>query len=262
MAESLSAIWLGSAASLLAGLGAGLGALPVLFFVRALPASANAFMLGSGAGVMLAASSFSLIAPGLEAAGARGHAAPASAAMVAAGILLGAVALAAAHRWLPHEHFVKGPEGAHPERLRRIWLFVLAITLHNFPEGLAVGVGFGGGDVSNGIPLTAGIALQNLPEGLAVALALLEVGYGRFAAFGLAFATGLVEPVGGVLGVTAVTLSHALLPWAMAFAAGAMLFVVSGEIIPESHRLGHDLSATVGVVIGFVLMTVLDAALG
>lgn len=260
--EAISTIGAGAAASLLAGLATGVGALPVFLLTRTAPVVAKAFMLGSGAGVMLAATSFSLIVPGLEAAAARRHGAFASALLVSAGILLGAPTLAALNRVLPHEHFVKGTEGMQAERLWRIWLFVFAVTLHNFPEGLAVGVGFGSGDASTGLPLAVGIALQNLPEGLVVALALVEIGYRAPTAFAVALVTGLFEAVGGVFGASAVVLSQALLPWGMAFAAGAMLFVVSGEIIPESHRIGHDLAATVGVVIGFVVMIVLDTALG
>jgi len=125
---------------------------------------------------------------------------------------------------------------------------------------LAVGVGFGGGSIGNGTSLAVGISLQNLPEGLAVALALVEIGYSRGRSFLVALLTGLVEFVGAVLGVLAVALSEALLPWGMGFAAGAMLFVISNEIIPESHREGQGLAGTVGVVFGFLLMMILDTA--
>jgi len=259
--ENAPVIWVGSFASLLAGLATGLGALPVLFFVRSVSASTNAFLLGAGAGVMLAATSFSLIEPGFEGARRLGASPLGGALTLAAGMMIGALALLVGNRILPHQHFLKGVEGPRGRRLKQIWLFVLAITLHNFPEGLAVGVGFGGGDVSNGTTLALGIALQNLPEGLVVALALLEVGYDAKRAFLVALLTGLIEPIGGVLGVAAVTLATSLLPWGMAFAAGAMLFVISGEIIPESHRQGQDLSATTGVMVGFIVMMVLDLSL-
>jgi ZIP family zinc transporter len=255
-------VWLGSLGSLLAGLATGVGALPVLFFVRSVRPSVTAAMLGFGAGVMLAATSFSLVVPAIEFSSRRGSSSLTASLIVAAGMLLGSVVLLAANRILPHEHFIKGPEGAAPGSLARIWLFVLAITLHNFPEGLAVGVAFGGGDASNGTSIAIGIGLQNLPEGLAVALALLEVGYRPSQAFLVALATGLVEPIGGLLGAGAVAASEALLPWGMAFAAGAMLFVISGEIIPESHRDGRGIPATVGVMIGFIAMMVLDTAFG
>lgn len=122
---------------------------------------------------MLVATSFSLIIPGIEAASANSGNEVYAATIVVAGILLGALFLWLTHKYLPHEHFIKGPEGSSLKNLKRIWLFVFAIALHNFPEGLAVGVGFGGGDIANGITLTLGIALQNIPEGFVVALALI-----------------------------------------------------------------------------------------
>ena len=125
---------------------------------------------------------------------------------------VGALALLLGKRILPHQHFLKGIEGPSGKRLSQVWLFVLAITLHNFPEGLAVGVGFGSGDVANGTTLAIGSGLQNLPEGLVVALALLEVEYSVKRAFLVALLTGLVEPIGGALGVTAVTFATSLLP--------------------------------------------------
>lgn len=261
-ADPTSQIWLGASASLLAGLATGVGAIPVLFLVRAIRAATNAAMLGFGAGVMLAATSFSLIIPAIEAADRQGHGALAGSLIVAGGMALGTLVLLLANRWLPHEHFIKGREGIPAERLGRIWLFVAAITLHNLPEGLAVGVGFGGGDVSQGTTLAIGIGLQNMPEGLAVALALREVGYSTGRAFLIALLTGLVEPAGGLVGVTAVTVSVALLPWGMAFAAGAMLFVISSEIIPESHREGQGQAGTLGVIVGFIVMMILDTVFG
>uniref|UniRef100_UPI003562309D ZIP family metal transporter n=1 Tax=Actibacterium sp. TaxID=1872125 RepID=UPI003562309D len=144
----------------------------------------------------------------------------------------------------------------------KIWLFVLAITIHNFPEGMAVGVGFGGGDLTNGMSLATGIGLQNAPEGLAVAVALRGQGYGRLKAFGIALATGLIEPVGGLIGVAAVHISTDVLPWGLAFAAGAMVYIISHEIIPETHRGGHQNSATTGLVTGLILMMILDVTLG
>jgi ZIP family zinc transporter len=177
--DPASLIWIGSIAGLIAGLATGLGAVPVLFFVKAVRPFTSAVMLGFGAGVMLAATSFSLVTPGIEAAARKGHVGVAGSGIVASGMLLGALGLLAANRYLPHEHFIKGLEGIATRRLGRVWLFVFAITLHNFPEGLAVGVGFGGGSLQNGISLAIGISLQNLPEGLAVALALVQIGYSR-----------------------------------------------------------------------------------
>jgi len=254
---------LGSAASLAAGLATGLGALPCLF-TRKVSDRLLDLMLGGAAGVMLAATSFSLIVPGIRYGTGIYGSKPGAVLAVAVGILVGAVFLDRADKWLPHEHFIKGTEGP-SSSLRRVWLFILAITLHNFPEGLAVGVGFGGGtpeSVANGTSLALGIGIQNMPEGLAVALALIREGYSPGRALWIATATGLVEPLGGILGAGGVSVARPVLPLGMAFAAGAMLFVISDEIIPETHRRGHERLATFGVIIGFVIMMVLDNLVG
>ncbi|RMG72784.1 MAG: ZIP family metal transporter [Nitrospirae bacterium] len=254
--ENLPLPVIGFTASLLAGAATGLGAIPVLFF-RNISQRLQDTMLGFGAGVMLAATSFSLIIPAIEASG-RGFFSVVS---VATGMLLGALFLYISDRYTPHEHFIKGPEGADPGRLRRIWLFVMAITLHNFPEGLSVGVGFGGGNLANGTKLAVAIGLQNIPAGLVVALSLIGEGYGLFYAIAVSTLTGLVEPVGGLIGIGVVSISQVLLPWGLAFAAGAMLYVISDEIIPESHRKGFEKEATFGVIVGFIVMMVLDVSL-
>jgi ZIP family zinc transporter len=182
--------------------------------------------------------------------------------VVSAGIVLGAAAVAALNAVLPHEHFLKGREGPAAEQVTRIWLFVFAITIHNFPEGMAVGIGFAGGDLAAGTALAIGIGLQNAPEGLAVALALRGEGYSRARSFAVAALTGLIEPVGGLLGAWALSLAAVLLPWGLAFAAGAMLWVISHEIIPETHRHGHGAGATWGLMAGLVVMLMLDVGLG
>ena len=248
----------GLLASLLAGLATGVGALPAVFF-KNVPDRVLNTALGGAAGVMLAATSFSLIVPGIEHGNLLwpGY----GVYVVAFGILLGALCLDLVDKALPHEHFILGHEGP-SSKMKRIWLFIIAITIHNFPEGLAVGVGFGGGDIAGGTSLAIGIGLQNMPEGLAVALPLLGLGYSRFKAISIATLTGLVEPVGGLLGVGAVTLFHPILPLGLAFAAGAMLFVISDEIIPETHAKGKSRLATFGVIIGFVIMMSLDNLLG
>ena len=164
--------------SLFAGLATGLGAIPI-FFTKKISVKLQDIFMGFGAGVMLAATSFSLIIPGLEAAGNGVKAAL----IIVFGILLGGVFLWLADKFLPHEHFLKGKEGVDSAALKRIWLFIIAITLHNFPEGMAVGVGFGGGDIANGISLAIGIGLQNIPEGLVVALALIALKYRLIKAF-------------------------------------------------------------------------------
>jgi len=240
-------IWLGSAASLLAGLATGAGALPVLFTKKVSDRMLD-IMLGFSAGVMLAATFFSLIIPTIDLGGVW---------VAVAGIILGAITLHLVDRFIPHFHPALGVEGP-PSRLSRVWLFALAITIHNFPEGLAVGVSFGSGDVASGLVVAMGIGLQNMPEGLAVALPLLRERYSRRRSLWYGTLTGLVEPVGGLLGVTLVSVFHQILPWALAFAAGAMLFVVSDEIIPESHRKGFERQATFGLVAGFIVMMLLD----
>jgi len=248
----------GLLASFLAGLATGVGALPAIFF-KNVPDRVLNTALGGAAGVMLAATSFSLIVPGIEHGNLLwpGY----GVYVVAFGILLGAFCLDLVDRLLPHEHFILGHEGP-SSRMKKIWLFIIAITIHNFPEGLAVGVGFGGGDIANGTSLAIGIGLQNMPEGLAVALPLLGLGYSRLKAIGIATLTGLVEPVGGLLGVGAVTVFQPILPLGLAFAAGAMLFVISDEIIPETHAKGRSRLATFGIIIGFVIMMSLDNLLG
>ena len=254
----MSLIATGIIASTLAGLATGVGALPALFF-KSVPDKLMSTMLGGAAGVMLAATSFSLIVPGIEHGnllwpGYGVH-------VVSIGILLGAFCLDLVDRLLPHEHFILGHEGP-SSRMRKIWLFIIAITIHNFPEGLAVGVGFGSGDIANGTSLAIGIGLQNMPEGLAVTLPLLGLGYSRLKAIGIATLTGLVEPVGGLLGIVAVSVFHPVLPLGLAFAAGAMLFVISDEIIPETHAKGRSRLATFGIIVGFVIMMALDNLLG
>jgi ZIP family zinc transporter len=259
--QETSPVVLRAVASLLAGLATGLGALPILMTVR-VSAKMQDALLGFGAGVMLSASFFSLILPALEAAEDQGTGRSMAAMIVVTGILIGAGALAILNRVIPHEHFFTGREGRDTRVLTRLWLFVIAITLHNFPEGLAVGVGFGGGNVANGTALAIAIGLQNLPEGLAVAVALLTQHYSRGYAFAVAFAAGLVEPVGGLFDVGVVTLARDLLSWGMAFAAGAMIFVISSEIIPETHRRGLQQTGTAGLMIGMVLMFYRDVTIG
>ena len=255
--DILSPIALGFIGSLLAGLMTAVGAIPVLMGKR--PSRAMRDMsLGFAAGVMLSASFFSLIIPSLDAATEHYGEGAIPAAIAVGGILLGMAAVALLNETLPHEHFNTGREGPEAASLRRVWLFIIAITIHNFPEGLAVGVGFGAHGLSGGIPLALGIGLQNAPEGLAVAVALLGEGYSRRRAFGIAALTGLVEPIGGLLGAAIISVSEPFLPWGLAFSAGAMLYVISHEIIPETHRCGHQNKATLGFAIGLVLMLFLE----
>ncbi|WP_019021141.1 ZIP family metal transporter [Thioalkalivibrio sp. ALE23] len=257
----LSILQIGLLASFVAGLFTAVGAIPI-FFLRRLKQSVEDAMMGFGAGVMLSATAFELALPAVEQAEAQHGSVAMAIVVLAGGIGLGGAFLLLLHKLVPHEHFVIGPQsGADPAKIRRVWLFIFAIALHNLPEGLAVGVGFGGDDVSDGIALAVAIGLQNMPEGLVVAIALLSLGYSRAAAFGVTLLTGLVQPIGGLIGAGAITLMEFLLPWGLAFAAGAMLFVISHEIIPESHRKGHEAQATTGVLVGFVTLLAIDLAL-
>ena len=249
---------IGFFASILAGLATGVGALPALFFKNI---SRNLFssMLGAAAGIMLAATAFSLLVPGMTYGNlilpGKGIY------IVSMGMMIGAVFLHYADRQLPHVHF-DSISDVHLTSLKKVWLFIIAITIHNFPEGMSVGVSFGSGEMKNGIVLAVAIALQNLPEGLAVALPLVGLGYNKWTAVGIATLTGLVEPVGGLLGITMVTVFEPILPIAMGFAAGAMLFVISEEIIPETHSDGRSRYATFALMIGFIIMMILDNMLG
>ncbi len=244
-------------ASVLAGLATVLGALPAVLF-RQISFRAINFTMGMAAGIMLSATAYSLVEPGIE-YGDRlwpGW----GVYVVVAGILLGAWFLDWAERTVPHDLFAGDAEAT--ASLRKVWIFVVAITLHNFPEGLSVGVSFGGGDWANGTLLAIAIGAQNIPEGMAVALPLVGVGHKPWKAVAIALISGLVEPVGGLLGVTMVTVFETLLPLAMGFAAGAMLYVIAYEIIPEMQSRERSSLAAFGVLVGFAVMTILESTLG
>lgn len=243
---------------ILPGLMTGLGALPI-FATKNVSQSLLDTLLGSAAGVMLAATCFSLIIPSIEYGGGNLGAVLIS----SLGIFLGALMLDLIDRYAPHEHLIdKKVEGRNTDSLKQIWLFIIAITIHNFPEGLATGVGFGTDSLSNGITIALGIGLQNMPEGLAVALSLVREQYSTRKAFLIALLTGLVEPIGAFLGVFLVQVFQPLLPFILALAGGAMLFVISDEIIPETHSNGYERQATYGIIIGFIVMMILDVTLG
>ncbi len=243
----------------------------LVFFFRTIHKTILNAMLGFAAGIMIAASFWSLLAPALDLAAAQGRVAWL---VVAAGFLSGGAFLFLIDRLLPHLHL--GLERYQAEGIKTSWqrsvLLVLAITLHNVPEGLAVGVAFGAmaahlpsASAAGAVALTLGIGLQNLPEGAAVAIPLRREGFSRSKAFLYGQASGLVEPIAGLLGAFAVVSIQNMLPLALAFAAGAMIYVVVEELIPEAQRdeggSETDLS-TVGAMLGFAVMMVLDVALG
>lgn len=248
MISGLHFIGLGFGASLAAGLATGVGSLPVFLLTRPSEKVMDT-LLGFAAGVMLAVTAFGLLVPAIDEGGIW---------VALGGLALGVGSLVLMDRSIPHMHFISGLEGPR-SNLRRIWLLILAITIHNFPEGLAVGVSFGTEEIGAGVVLALAIGLQNMPEGLAVALPLVREGYTPGRAIRYATLTGLAEPVAALLGVSLVIIFASLLPLALAFAGGAMLYVVADEIIPESHRKGHEKEATLGTVVGFGLMMTLDS---
>lgn len=225
-----------------------LGATPVLFLKRSV-ARLSDLGLGFAAGVMIAASFTSLIIPGIELGGVL---------PVLFGIVLGSAVISLMDKLIPHMHAIIGTEGL-SSRLRAIWLFILAITIHNMPEGLAVGVSIGSGDLAAGLALMIAIGLQNIPEGLSVGFSLISAGsYSRVKAYFGSIVSGFVELPLAVIGAAAVILIHPIIPYAMGFAAGAMIFVVSDEIIPEVHRLGREKSVTYSLMMGLLVMLLLD----
>jgi len=247
---------------LIAAMATAAGAVPVLL-ARSIGEKTVDTLLGFGAGVMLAATAFSLVIPALASAQSLGMGTWSAGGVVVAGIVFGAGALLLTDHLMPHEHVENALlAGDNRADMARVWLFVAAIALHNVPEGLAIGVGFAQNEIGKGTALAGGIAIQDIPEGLVVAAALVSAGYGRGFAFAVAALTGLAEPLAAVLGASVVGVFASILPWALAFAAGAMLFVVSHEIIPESQKRGNASLATSGLTIGFALMMLLDTALG
>ncbi|MGJ8619245.1 MAG: ZIP family metal transporter [Methylophilaceae bacterium] len=238
-----------------------IGALPALL-LRQLPQKFEDSMLGFAAGMMLAASTFSLIMPGIDAGEEIFGSQFIGVMVVVLGLALGVMLMLGLDQFIPHEHEKTGPCGPGYEICERVWLFVFAIALHNLPEGMAMGVSFSNGDVSVGLPLSTAIAIQDIPEGLAVALSLRAAGAKASSAVLIAAASGLLEPIGAIIGVTLTSGSIWSYPLGLGLAGGAMIFVVSHEVIPETHRNGHQTLATVGLMIGFALMMVLDTTLG
>lgn len=233
-----------------------LGTLPVLFAQNFSKRTYDCF-LGFGAGVMLGATAFSLVIPALGAARTAGAGSWEASLMVGAGIMAGAGAILLLGRAVRTEGLLETKSVS----LRRAWLFVWAVALHNLPEGLAIGVAFAGIDAEKATSLATGVSIQDVPEGLVVALALHAVGYSRLAAVGMGVVSGLVEPIAAVFGVALIGISAGLLPYALAAAAGAMLLVIVNDVIPESRQSGNGTFASVALVFGFILMTVLDTAL-
>jgi ZIP family zinc transporter len=252
-------VW-GFIASLIAGLATGVGAIPVLF-MKKVPDKVFSGFLGMAAGVMLAATVFALIIPGQEYGDILW---PGNGIyIVVIGMLIGVLFLEIADRLFPHaSNHPLAVDDTSANALRRIWMFILVITVHNFPEGIAVGVNYGAGEYANGLTLAIAIGIQNMPEGLAVAMPLLALGYSPTRALLIGTLSGMVEPIGGVLGAISVSMFQDLLPIAMGFAAGAMLHVISEEIIPQIHEKGRSRIGTFCLMAGFIVMLILENVLG
>jgi ZIP family zinc transporter len=215
-------------------------------------------VLSFAAGVMLAAAVLGLVLPSVEYGGRFGLI------ITVAGIFVGAICLNLIDRLVPHLHKMAGveDEAHHNANLGKVLLFVSAIAIHNLPEGIAAGVGFGAGDTSQALIIAGGIALQNIPEGMVIIGPMLAAGVSAKRTFVLAMMTGLVEVVGTLIGYFAVSIASAILPFALAVAGGTMLYVISDEMIPETHAHGHQRGATYALLVGFCLMLITDVLLG
>ncbi len=215
-------------------------------------------ILSFAAGVMLAAAVLGLILPAVEYGGNLGLL------YTVTGIFAGALCLNLIDKLVPHLHKLMGPntEAGQSSDLSRVLLFVTAIAIHNLPEGIAAGVGFGSGDTSQALLIAGGIALQNIPEGMVIIGPMLAAGVSARKTFLCAMATGLVEVLGTLLGYFAVSIASAILPFALAFAGGTMLYVISDEMIPETHAHGSERGATYALLAGFCLMLITDVLLG
>ena len=213
-------------------------------------------VLSFAAGIMLAAAVIGLILPAVEYGGDYGFL------IAAVGILLGAVCLNLIDKFVPHLHKMVGSDieahGEQNERLSKVLLFVMAIAIHNLPEGIAAGVGFGAGETADALTVAGGIALQNIPEGMVIIGPMLSSGVSKARTFICAALTGVIEVVGTFIGYFAVAVSTAILPFALAFAGGTMLYVISDEMIPETHAHGSEKGATFALLIGFLVMLATD----
>ncbi len=228
------------------------------FFFKKISHSFSDIILSFAAGVMLAAAVLGLILPSVEYGGKFGLI------YAVTGIFIGAICLNLIDKLVPHLHKFVGAdeEGHNNAKLSKVLLFVTAIAIHNLPEGIAAGVGFGSGDISRALVIAGGIALQNIPEGMVIIGPMLAAGVSAKKTFICAFLTGVVEVVGTLIGYFAVSISNLILPFALAFAGGTMLYVISDEMIPETHAHGAQRGATYALLAGFCLMLITDVLLG
>ena len=215
-------------------------------------------VLSFAAGVMLAASVLGLILPSIEYGGKFGIV------ITIVGIFAGAICLNLIDKLVPHLHKLTktSAESKHSSSTHKVLLFVVAIAIHNLPEGIAAGIGFGSGDISQALIIAGGIALQNIPEGMVIIGPMLSVGIKPSRTFLLASVTGLIEIIGTLIGYFAVSISTAILPFALSFAGGTMLYIISDEMIPETHAHGNQRSATYALLVGFCFMLLIDTMFG
>lgn len=245
--------------SLFAGMATGLGGIPIVFGKKLSPKIQDIF-LGFSAGIMLSASFFSLLLPAIKLS-QNVIKSDLYIFIVALFFICGGFIFLILDRFIPDDYFLKVLTEEEKKSLKKVWLFVSAIALHNFPEGMSSALGFMTGDIAQGTSLAIGIGIQNIPEGFAVALALYLFGYSRLKSFTVAMITGLIEPIGGLSALTIFYPFEEFLFIGFAFASGAMLFVVVKEMVPEIQKKGFEVWASVGILIGFVFMMILDVIL-
>lgn len=247
------------AGSFLAGIATGIGGIPLLFGKK-LSSKTQDILLGFSAGIMLSASFFSLLLPAIELSenviNSKLHILAVSIFFLAGGFIFLLL-----DRFVPDEYFLKVLTEEDKRALKKVWLFVSAIALHNFPEGMSSALGFMTGNINEGVSLAIGIGIQNIPEGFAVALALYIYGYSKLKSFVVALITGFIEPIGGLFAITIFYPFREFLFTGFSFAAGAMLFVVIKEMVPEIQKKGFEVSASIGILVGFVFMMILDIVL-
>ena len=215
-------------------------------------------VLSFAAGVMLSASILGLVLPSIECGGKYGIL------VTITGIFVGAISLNLIDKLVPHLHRLTGitTENSNNLHTNKVLLFVIAIAIHNLPEGIAAGVGFGSGDISKALIIAGGIALQNIPEGMVIIAPMLNVGIKPWRTFLFASVTGFVEVIGTLIGYFAVSISAAILPFALSFAGGTMLYIISDEMIPETHAHGNERASTYALLVGFCLMLLTDTIFG
>lgn len=250
----LTALGVGGATAVGAGLG---------FIFRDITHRFSDLVLSFAAGVMLAAAVFGLIEPSFS-YGEEIYGKTVALIMTVAGLFVGALCLNLTDKIVPHLHRLAGSEieGHNNKNLGRILLFVMAIAIHNLPEGIAAGVGFGSENTAGALVIAGGIALQNIPEGMVIIGPMLAAGVSKRRTLAIALITGLVEVVGTLIGYFAVSVASFILPFALSFAGGTMLYIISDEMIPETHAHGGERGATYALLIGFALMFVMDILLG